>query len=452
MTPPSGVVRWRAGGLHMNDPRRSVNNDTTYWKDDHHAKVVDYVEEAECYCGCGKMGGWICVHYAEKSGFLPGNGIHKTEEGVGKWTYSSQRKGHIVGQLSFATRVEVPCVHLQYYIEACWDLILPFSATLRSGLDWSRGFCCYFVEIVDCRKQFSIQRYLDGGCKEDEGVIEKFCEDGMMVGIEGIESSDHRLIPITALNAACFLGAWAVYFPDRLARDVYARRFAMYLPCDDAVIDISADGNRDGEVVGSGEVYSIEPDKKYYKMTYVLPDRYRLPDMKMRSFAYYDKPDTRALLVLNPVFKYRHAWASVSLEDMEVLEFVRNTVSSMWFGKEVIDWQDVYDKVVTYPKCRDTACRMLALAHMTTPEEYGIMQLLGYIASMCHSINKDVNDDNLDDFNPGAYAVESVIFGWGSINERLRNEIVDLYDEMDDEKKEELRVEIMSRRPKFLQL
>jgi hypothetical protein len=80
------------------------------------------------------------------------------------------------------------------------------------------------------------------------------------------------------------------------------------------------------------------------------------------------------------------------------------------------------------------------------------MQLLGYIASMCHSINKDVNDDNLDDFNPGAYAVESVIFGWGSINERLRNEIVDLYDEMDDEKKEELRVEIMSRRPKFLQL
>jgi hypothetical protein len=69
-------------------------------------------------------------------------------------------------------------------------------------------------------------------------------------------------------------------------------------------------------------------------------------------------PDARALLVLNPIFKYRHAWASVALEDMEVLEFVRNTVSSMWFGKEVIDWQHVYDKVVANPKCRDTACQM----------------------------------------------------------------------------------------------
>jgi hypothetical protein len=48
--------------------------------------------------------------------------------------------------------------------------------------------------------------------------------------------------------------------------------------------------------------------------------------------------------------------------------------------------------------------------------------------------------------------VESVIFGWGAINERLRNEIVDLYDEMDSEEKEELREEIMNKRPTFFQL
>ena len=48
--------------------------------------------------------------------------------------------------------------------------------------------------------------------------------------------------------------------------------------------------------------------------------------------------------------------------------------------------------------------------------------------------------------------MESVIFGCGSINERLRNEIVDLYDEMDDEKKEKLREEIMNKRPNFFQL
>ena len=403
MTPTDvGSVQWR--GVGFMDPRRSTNHKSTPMVREWNKGILPKREMEEEPCDCSSCSGWVCVRYAGNCGETRGNqnvGL-RARTGLAKWTFNAQQ-GHFVSELLFAQRVEVPCVHLQYHIEALWDLLLPESSTLRSGLDWTRGFPCYFVELVHCRTQFPIDRF-DSEWKDDDTVLRKFVLEGLMVGIEGEDNRDHRLIPIGALNAAVFLGAKAVYFPNEACSDVFARRFGPYLPSEEARIERSSCAFPDGTI--------------HYKLGYSLPVA-----TEENSIVYYQPGCDISQWNENPLFNLRSE-VCACLEDLAGLEYIRYAMSSMKVDDEV-KWEHLRELVFSFGGEEATFALMLQVARRFTSIRYGINRILANIG--CHLVQGPGK------MPKGCKLGWKLIMEWASMDDELLEHLLDPLDKIEKE-------------------
>ena len=365
MTPKDvGSVRWR--GVGFSDARRSTNTQR-HPVDADIAKLVSRSrsapapksgQEQQCDDCSARNKSWVTITYASREG--KGN----------TFTFNPINQHYIAPELLFAERVVVPCIHLQYHVEAYWDLLLPEFSTLRSGLDWSRGYRCYFVELVRCRTKFPIDRF-DASKDTDDPILEVAVNDASsLVAVESDDLTQNRWIPMSVLNGAAFLGAKAVYFPDELTRTVFFRRFQNYLPYKESEMEWSTCKFPDGSM--------------RYRLSYSRPDT-----NEDGSIGYYDQDgfDFRAL-VIGPLFKWRYNRVLASLEELAGLEAMRYAISSMKWN-QAVDWEQVLHLVLRH-ECGEVGNTLEVSAHtvefvlevmcISIPVHYGVHDILSRIA------------------------------------------------------------------------
>lgn len=136
-----------------------------------------------------------------------------------------------------ASRMLVPCPHLQYHFEQFWKLFLPEFTTLRTGMECIPDVPWYYVQMVACKTRYPhVQSY---GCAYDTWIeVNEFdwrafvdaIWKHVMVGVSGECQSHGRMMAIESLTAGTFLGGNKVFFPTRKLRDVFHRKFEPFLP------------------------------------------------------------------------------------------------------------------------------------------------------------------------------------------------------------------------------
>ena len=136
-----------------------------------------------------------------------------------------------------ASRLVLPCPHLQFHFEEFWKLLLPEHTTLRTGIEWIDGVAWYYVQMVKCRTKhphaLSLPPAYDTWLftsMSDWREFDVARGRDVMVGVSGHCAADARMVAIQSVTPGTYLGAKALYFPSERLREVFARKFEPYLP------------------------------------------------------------------------------------------------------------------------------------------------------------------------------------------------------------------------------
>ncbi|KAI2493781.1 hypothetical protein MHU86_20744 [Fragilaria crotonensis] len=136
-----------------------------------------------------------------------------------------------------ASRVLVPCPHLQFHFEEFWKLLLPEFTTLRTGIEWVDEVAWYYIQMVRCKTRyphilstppaFDTWIYVND---YDWAEFKKATSQNVMVGVSGDGEADARMVAIESLTPGTYLGGKCIYFPSIRLREVFARKFEPFLP------------------------------------------------------------------------------------------------------------------------------------------------------------------------------------------------------------------------------
>ena len=136
-----------------------------------------------------------------------------------------------------ASRVLVPCPHLQFHFEEFWKLLLPEFTTLRTGIEWIDDVAWYYIQMVRCNTKYphilSLGWAFDTWIhmsKDDWVEFNMASSRNVMVGVSGDREADARMVAIESLTPGTYLGGKMIYFPSVRLRDVFARKFEPFLP------------------------------------------------------------------------------------------------------------------------------------------------------------------------------------------------------------------------------
>lgn len=112
-----------------------------------------------------------------------------------------------------ASRVLVPCPHLQFHFEEFWKVLLPEFTTLRTGIEWIEDVAWYYIQMVRCKTKYP--HILSRGPAFDTwvhvndfdwDVYRKAVAENVMVGVSGDCERDNRLVAVQSLTPGTYLG------------------------------------------------------------------------------------------------------------------------------------------------------------------------------------------------------------------------------------------------------
>jgi hypothetical protein len=147
------------------------------------------------------------------------------------WPHALEREGLV--SFKKTVRVEVPCRHLQLYVERKWREELPSGIAILTGTDHRRKFrgeplCCFFVGVCRCPDTYPIDGTTPQECLELEQELRVAAPPGLEVCLEDFYGV-RRFVELAVVPIADILGCARLWVEVEDVRDILARRLKPYV-------------------------------------------------------------------------------------------------------------------------------------------------------------------------------------------------------------------------------
>ena len=136
-------------------------------------------------------------------------------------------------KLESTTRVEVPCRHLQLYVERMWRKILVQGMAIHTGTDHRRKFrgeplCCFFVGVCRCPDTYPVDGTTPPECLELEQELQVVAPPGLEVCLEDFYGV-RRFVELAIVPIADILGCAKLWVEVEDVRDLLVKRLKPYV-------------------------------------------------------------------------------------------------------------------------------------------------------------------------------------------------------------------------------